>query len=184
MNNNNPPSDTKIGFPEETEYTEASSKYIRLVDPNIPIIELLKKSAQETVQLYRSLNEEQLAFRYAPEKWNLKEVLVHLIDDERIYAYRALRFARNDKHILPAFDQEAYTHYAESNERELPNILEEYQAVRQATILLFQGFPKSALLRKGKTTEWTCTVRAILYHIAGHELNHLKIIKEKYLSSK
>ena len=175
-------SNRPIGFPEKTEYTEASAKYISLIDPSLPILEQLQNNAKEIVQLYQSLQGSQLGLRYAPGKWTLKEILVHLIDDERIYAYRALRFARNDTLMLPGFDQDEFTRFAEVSERPLNNILEEYEAVRLSTIKLFEGFSEAALLRRGSTTEWTATVRAILYHIAGHELNHLHVIKEKYLA--
>src|SRR4030095_10777117 len=95
------------------------------------------------------LSEEKLNYRYAPNKWTIKEILVHIIDDERIYAYRALRFARNDKTELPGFEQDEYTLYSRAGERSIENIFEEYAAVRDSTIALFNGLPDDAFLRMG-----------------------------------
>jgi len=128
-----------------------------------------------------SLRGEKLNYRYAQNKWTIKEILVHIIDDERIYAYRALCFARNDKTELPGFEQDDYALHSRANERSLENILEEYEAVRNATIALFNGLPEDSLLRMGTANNNKATVRAMAYHIAGHELHHMNIIKEKYL---
>jgi hypothetical protein len=109
--------------------------------------------------------------------------LVHLVDDERIYAYRALRFARSDKSVLPGFEQEDYALHSFADKRCIDNIMEEYEAVRYATIALFNGLPEESLQLKGAGTDDinNRTVRAHAYHIAGHELRYMKIIKEKYL---
>jgi uncharacterized damage-inducible protein DinB len=129
-----------------------------------------------------SLPEEKLTYRYAKNKWTIKEILVHIIDDERIYAYRALCFARNDKTELPGFEQDDYALFSNANERSIENILNEYEAVRNATITLFESFDEAALLRKGIANKNGATVRALGYHLAGHELHHINIIKEKYLN--
>ena len=130
-----------------------------------------------------SLPEEKLVHRYAPGKWSIKEILVHIIDDERIFAYRALRFARNEKQNLIGFDQDAYAFYSKADERELDNIFDEYEAVRNATIALFNGLPEESFDRMGHGTGTAndATVRALAYHIAGHELHHISFIKENYL---
>jgi len=134
-----------------------------------------------TKELILSLNEEKLNYRYAANKWTIKEILVHIIDDERIYAYRALRFARNDQTELPGFEQDDYTLHSQANTRSLQSILGEYEAVRYATIALFNGLPEDAFLRRGTANNNKATVRALAYHIAGHELHHMNIIREKYL---
>jgi uncharacterized damage-inducible protein DinB len=170
-----------IDRPAEDEYSPSSSQYIALVPEDRPVLQQLKENAETIIKLFHSLPAEKLEYRYAAGKWSLKEVLVHLADDERIYAYRALRFARNDPHQLPGFDQDAFTRYAEAGERPLASILDEYEAVRYATLALYQGFPAAALTRIGRTSEFKCSVRGLLYHITGHELNHLRIIREKYL---
>ena len=122
-----------------------------------------------------------LLYRYAEGKWTIKEVLVHIIDDERIYAYRALRFARNDKTELPGFDQDPYAFYSNANVRSIESIIEEYEAVRMSTITLFNGFSDDVMLRSGVANNNEVTVRALGYHIAGHELHHLNILKNRYL---
>jgi uncharacterized damage-inducible protein DinB len=170
-----------IPKPGPAEYTQASEKYIRLVQENPSVLEQLQNNAAFICNLYLSLPASKLLYRYGQGKWTLKEVLVHLTDDERIYTYRALCFARNDPNRLSGFDQELYIKQAQADQRDLQNILEEYAAVRQATLTLYNGFPEEALPRIGNTTEYHASVRALLYHIAGHEINHLRIIKEKYL---
>lgn len=128
-----------------------------------------------------------MAYRYAEGKWNIKEILVHLIDDERIYTYRAMRYARNNETLLPGFDEKSFVHYSEASSRTLESIFDEYDKVRQSTISLFQYLPEDSLWRKGATLVAGSemknfrTVRALLYHIAGHELHHIKIIKERYI---
>lgn len=120
-------------------------------------------------------------YRYAEAKWTIKEILVHIVDDERIYAYRALRFARNDRTELPGFEQDDYTRASHANARSLTNIFEEYEAARSATIAMFNGFDDGALLRSGVANGTVMSVRAAAYHIAGHELHHVSIIRERYL---
>ena len=129
------------------------------------------------------LPSDKLIYRYAPGKWSIKEILVHLIDDERIYAYRALRFARNEQQGLIGFDQDEYVIYSHADKRELDNIFQEYEAVRKSTVALFNGLPDEALTRMGHGvgTANDASVRALAYHIAGHELRHINIIKERYL---
>ncbi len=170
-----------IERPAAAEYETASAQYIQLIPENISILQLLAGNAETITNLFRGLTAQQLARQYAPGKWTLKEVLLHLVDDERIYAYRALRFARDDQHRLHGFDQDAYIRSAEARERPLKNIISEYQAVRAATLCMYEGFPERALQRSGTTNEFRATVRALLYHIAGHEINHLRIVREKYL---
>jgi DinB superfamily len=103
------------------------------------------------------------------------------MDDERVYAYRALRFARNDKTELPGFEQEDYARYSNANERSLESILEEYIAVRKATITLFKNLSDEVFARGGVANGNFVTVGALVYHIAGHELHHINILKERYL---
>jgi hypothetical protein len=125
--------------------------------------------------------EEKLSYRYAEGKWTIKEIMAHLIDDERIYAYRALRFARNDQTELPGFDQDDYAIESAANERSLDDLLEEFAAVRRSTIALFNSFDERVWTRSGVASGNVMSVRAAAYHIAGHELRHLNIIKERYL---
>ncbi|PWT75237.1 MAG: DNA damage-inducible protein DinB [Bacteroidetes bacterium] len=172
-----------ISKPHPGDYSEYASRYIDLLPDDGKIIEHLKNNFEETRRLIYSLPEKALYYRYAPGKWSIKEVLVHIIDDERIYAYRILRFARNDQTGLPGFDQELFNQYADADQRNIDNIFEEYEAVRNATIALLKGLPEDCWERKGQGIgSFTgCTVRALVYHLAGHELYHLNLIKERYL---
>ncbi len=172
-----------ISKPEKSEYPDYAEIYLKLLPDDGLILKHLKNNFQTTRDFIYSLAPEKLLYAYAENKWTIKEILVHIVDDERIYAYRAMAFARNEKQSLPGFDQDDYARYSGANERDLDNIFAEYEAVRNATIALFNGLPDEAFLRKGtgSTTYYSATVRALAYHIAGHEQRHINIIKERYL---
>lgn len=122
-----------------------------------------------------------LNYRYEKKKWSLKEDLVHIIDDERIYGYRALCFARNNKTRLPGFEQEDYNLNSDTSERTIENIMNEYEALRLSTISLFNGLSDKSLKRIGTANGNQASARALGYHILGHELHHIKIIENLYL---
>lgn len=172
-----------ISKPARGEYPEYAEMYMKLLPNDGHILEHMKSNFQMVRQFIYSLPEDKLTHRYAPGKWSIKEVLVHIIDDERIFAYRALRFARNEQMNLIGFDQDAYAIYSEADKRGLDNIFEEYEAVRDSTIALFNGLPEEAFNRMGHGTGTfnDATVRALVYHIAGHELHHYNLLREKYL---
>jgi len=172
----------KIEKPKDGEFPPYAIMYIKLLPDDGLLLKHLKENFDKTKEFMLSLPEEKLTYRYAKNKWTIKEILVHIIDDERIYAYRALCFARNDKTELPGFEQDDYALFSNANERSIENILNEYEAVRNATITLFESFDEAALLRKGIANKNKATVRALGYHLAGHELHHINIIKEKYLN--
>lgn len=155
--------------------------YIDLLPDDGMVLQMMQENFRMMEEFILSLSEEKLLHRYAPGKWTIKEILVHLTDDERIYSYRALRFARNDRTELPGFEQDNYAAESNANERDLRNILDEYEAVRKATIAMFNSFDDKALLRRGTADGNEDTVRALAYHIAGHEMHHLNFIKENYL---
>ena len=173
----------KIEKPKEGEYPAYAIMYMKLLPEDGMLLQHLKAGFENMKKLIVSLPGEKLLHRYARDKWTIKEVLVHIIDDERIYAYRALCFARNEKTPLPGFEQDDYVMFSNANERTIENIVHEYEAVRNATIALFDGFDEIALMREGMANNNKATVRALGYHIAGHELHHLNIIKEKYLNA-
>ncbi len=156
---------------------------MRLVPDDGRILEHLSAQAERTKGFISSIAPARLLHRYAPGKWSIKDILVHIVDDERIFSYRALRFARNEQRNLIGFDQDEYARYAEADTRALNGILEEYEAVRRATIALFANLPEESLGRLGHGTGTAndATVRALAYHIAGHELHHLAVIRERYL---
>ncbi len=172
-----------IEKPAPGEFPPYANMYIKLVPDDGLLLKHLANNLEMVKTFVSSLPAEKLLHRYAPGKWTIQEILVHIIDDERIYAYRALCFARNDKTELPGFEQDDYSLYSNANERNIENIMQEYEAVRLATIALYKGLDKSALMREGIANKNKATVRALGYHIAGHELHHINVIKEKYLLS-
>lgn len=171
----------KIDKPIEGEYPPYAIMYISLLPDDGLVLQHLENHFKIVHSLVNSLSEKTLLSRYDINKWTLKELLVHMMDDERIYSYRALCFARNDKTILPGFEQDDYAVNSNANERTVENILEEYESVRRSTITLFKNMSDETLLRTGTANNSKASVRALVYHIAGHELHHLKIIREKYL---
>lgn len=170
-----------IEFPLENEYPSYAEMYMKLVKKDGSLIEQLKSSLHKTKSLIGNLSNDELDYRYEKNKWSIKEVLVHIIDDERIYGYRALSFARNDKTNLPGFEQEDYNFYSDTSERTIENILEEYEALRLSTIALFNGLSDKSLKRIGIANGNRASARALGYHILGHELHHIKIIEDLYL---
>jgi uncharacterized damage-inducible protein DinB len=171
----------RIEKPKEGEYPSYADIYIGLMPDDGLVLKHLSENVKATRDLILALPEERLAFRYAEGKWTIKEILAHLIDDERIYAYRALRFARNDETELPGFEQDAYALHSGANTRTVKSLLKEFESVRRSTIALFDSLDDEALARSGVADGKRTTVRALAYHIAGHELRHMNIIKERYL---
>lgn len=178
----------RIDKPVPGEYPAYSKIYMDLLEDDGKILEHLWKNFVAMRDFIYSLPNEKLYYRYAADKWTIKEILVHLIDDERIFAYRALRYARNDTTPLHGFDQDMYTKYSDANTRSLDSIFEEYETVRKSTISLFEHLPDESFMRAGEGIDHDGsimnkrTVRGLAYHIAGHELRHFNIIKERYLN--
>ncbi|MBO0321320.1 DinB family protein [Muricauda sp. CAU 1633] len=177
-----------IKKPVEGEYPEYSHIYMDLLEDDGKVLKHLQENFLKIKDFVYSLPKEKLEYRYAKNKWTIKEILVHLIDDERIFAYRALRYARNDDTPLHGFDQDAYATFSKANERSLESIFDEYESVRKATLTLFTYLPEESFTRGGKGVDFDGsiinkrTVRGLAYHIAGHELRHFNIIKEKYIN--
>jgi hypothetical protein len=166
--------------PDSREYVTYFEKYISLVEGD-DIIAALSNQIDDTLALIHGLSESQGDLRYAPGKWSIKEVIGHLIDTERIFAYRALRFARNDQSALPGFDENSYVANSNYGARLLADLAEEFEFVRKANIYLFRQLGEEVWLRRGKANDNEISVRALAYNIAGHELHHLGIIRERYL---
>lgn len=171
----------RIEKPGEGEYAPYAIQYIGLLPDDGLVLDHLRKNLEATRSFLRSLPEERLAYRYAEGKWTIKEILLHIADDERIFAYRALRFARNDGTALPGFDQNDYARCSGANRRGLDDLLGELATVREATLSLYNGLDRDTLTRAGVASGNIMSVRAIAYHIAGHELRHMNIIRERYL---
>ena len=171
----------RISKPEEGEFAPYTSIYIDLLPDDGLILTHLQRNLARTKAFIRSIPKMNLTIPHAKGEWTIQEILVHIIDDERIYAYRALRFARNDETELPGFEQDDYVPYSYANTRNLEGILEELTAVRQASISLFNSFTEAATRRIGTGSGNVMSARAAAYHIAGHELHHVNSIKENYL---
>lgn len=174
---------TLAARPTASEHAPYYSRYINLV-PEGDIISLLEEQLKQTLTLLGSTSEDRAGYRYAPEKWSIKEMVGHMIDAERIFSYRALRFARGDKTPLPGFEQGDYVPNAAHDKcrlAELAELAEEFGHVRRATIMMFRHLDEAAWNRRGIASENEVSVRAAAYIIAGHELHHTKILKEKYL---
>lgn len=167
--------------PRSNEYPSYYNRYINLIDGD-DILAILETQKQEMSDLLNGLGEEAAAFRYAPDKWSVKEVIGHIIDIERIFAYRALRFARNDKTPLPEFDQDDYINNANFDARTLIDIADEYQVVRESTLSMFYSFKDEYYARQGTASGVKFTVRAVPFIIAGHEVHHQQILREQYLN--
>jgi uncharacterized damage-inducible protein DinB len=171
-----------IKKPTNNEYAPHAEQYIGLLPNDDLVLEHLAENLKMTRQFLSMLSEEKLLYRYAPDKWTIKEIVLHLADDERIYTYRALRFARNDNIDLPGFDQDTYALYSNANQRTIEDLLDELATVRAATLSFFNSLSDEALTRTGIADGNFMSVRAIAYHLAGHELRHLNIIRERYLA--
>ncbi|MFP5260705.1 MAG: DinB family protein [Blastocatellia bacterium] len=166
--------------PAPTEHAPYYGKYIDLV-PDGDIVATLGRQLDDALALFGSISESQADSRYAPGKWSIKELIGHIMDAERIFGYRALRFARNDQTPLPGFEQDDYVKYGGFGEQRLSDLVSEYEHVRRANIHLFRGLSDEAWGRRGTSSGNELSVRALAYIIAGHELHHMGIIRTKYL---
>lgn len=162
------------------EYSPYYQPYIKSLK-DTELISGLKESDVFCMSFFKSLPQEKLQYRYADNKWTIKEIITHLIDTERIFSYRALRFARQDKTPLMGFDQDNFVIASNANIRDINSILNEYQSVRNATIQLFKSFSHDALKQIGKASGNNMSVRAAGFTIIGHEKHHINIIQERYL---
>ncbi len=166
--------------PETNEYAPFYKGYIEDVMGNDPFRNL-ENQYQEIQSLLQSLPEAEANHAYSEGKWSIKEVLGHMIDTERIMSYRALCISRQEKQSLPGYEQDDYVKEANFKERTITSLLEDYRTVRKSTINLFKNFTEKMYSRKGVANNNEVTVLALLYIITGHEMHHLKILKEKYL---
>ena len=172
--------ETTIHRPADDEYLPHFARYISLV-PEGDIRVLLAKQNESTLALLRGLSESQGGYRYAPGKWSIKELVAHLSDAERIFAVRALRFARADETPLPGFEENDYVENGSFDHFPLADIVSGFENVRRATVSLFRLMSTEASKRRGKANNAEISVRALAYVIAGHELHHLNILRTRYL---
>lgn len=162
------------------EYHSFYGTYVSLAD-GLSLNEALVKGKEEFVNFLKAIPAEKYGYRYAENKWSVAELALHIIDAERVFQYRALRFARNDATPLPGFDQDSYVSVSNAAKRSKDSIISEYETVRDATISLFRSFDDEVLLRKGKASGSYMSVRALGFVICGHQLHHQRIIEERYL---
>jgi uncharacterized damage-inducible protein DinB len=168
-----------IARPAPSEYAQHYAGYVARV-PEGDVLEQLASQIAETRALLRDLPPSRAVHRYATGKWSVAEVVGHVADAERIFAYRALRFGRGDATPLAAFDENAYTPAGSFDRRTLTDLVDELTAVRHATLALFRGMPVEAFERTGVASGRTVSVRALAFIIAGHELHHAAILRERY----
>lgn len=173
-----------IQKPEPGEYAPYAIMYIDLVDENKSILSQLQENLESTGDLIQSYSNEQLSTACVPGEWTIKEILTHIMDTERIFCYRALCISRNDQTDLPGYDQDDYIANIEGNKQDIDRLLEEYAAMRQATITFFENMDEKMLTRCGKANNNPLSVRAAAWIIAGHELHHINSIPENYKQGK
>jgi hypothetical protein len=178
----NPPTFT-IARPQAGEYAPYYDRYVSLVRGD-DILNTLDQQRRDTMLLLSGRDEEDGDFRYAPDKWSAKEVLGHVCDTERVFAYRALRFARADATPVAGFEQDDYVRNGPFAQRPLADLVEDFIAVRRATLSLLRNLDEAAWPRRGVANKNEVSVRALAYIIAGHELHHRRILEEKYFARK
>jgi|SRR5690554_3572354 len=166
--------------PKENDYAPYYAGYVKNVKDDV--IKHLEELLHSTNKFLKEIPEDKVDYRYAEGKWSIKEVIGHLIDNERIMSYRALAISRNENQSLPGYDEKDYiaeSNYASGN---FQNIVEEFRLLREANLLLFKSLTDEMLERRGLANNTEVTVNAILFIIAGHEIHHINILKERYLS--
>ncbi|MEO6166742.1 MAG: DinB family protein [Chitinophagales bacterium] len=169
----------RINRPEKTDYPEYYERYIAKVAGNP--LDALRTNNNILRKMIMRLSRKDLNYRYAEGKWSIKEILVHLMDGERVFCYRALRFSRNDATELPGFEENDWVPNSNANSRKLRSIFREYAATRNSTIEMFSNMNKEMLNRSGVANGKPISVRSILFVVAGHELHHMRIILERYI---
>ncbi|WP_436374920.1 DinB family protein [Cytobacillus sp. BC1816] len=168
--------------PKSNEYAPYYEKYVSSV-PEGDLLQILDEQIKETMNLVKDLNEDQAQFRYAPEKWTVKEVIGHITDTERIMSYRLLCIGRGDLAKLPGYDDNEYVKNGQFNRFSIRELVEQLSYVRQNTIALLKSLDDESLLRRGNANGTEVTARAIAYIIAGHELHHRTLIKDRYMAA-
>lgn len=168
--------------PAADEYAEYYGRYVSRV-PRGDFLAVLRKQADEIAGLFGAFTPAQADFSYAPGKWPVKEVLGHMTDTERVFAYRALSIGRGDPSPLPGFEQDDWMATAGFGRRAMDDLLAEWRAVRAATLALVEGFPPEATLRRGVASGKAFSARALLHIAPGHTAYHLEVLRERYLGA-
>ena len=163
-----------------TEFEKYIKRYLDLV-PSENWIEEMKTVSDATLEIYESLSEEQGNYAYAEGKWSLKTLLQHLIDTEKVFAYRALRFSRKDQSVVSGFDEEAWADHSYADSRTLKSLIKEFKLTRKQSFIFFKTLPEDALQLSGTVNGNSINVETIGKLTVGHNIHHLNIIKERYL---
>lgn len=170
-----------IPKPKQGEYPEYFEKYYSNLPADANLLALLTQSNMDTIDVVTSVDEETLQFRYAEGKWSIREIIQHLMDSERVFAYRAMRIARGDKSENPGYDENEYAANSFADDRNIMDMVREFSLLRASTIELFKSLNDEALQQIGFANGYNVTPAAIGYAIAAHEMHHLKVIEQKYL---
>ncbi|MEF3302410.1 DinB family protein [Paenibacillus sp. GYB003] len=165
--------------PGPAEYAGHFGEYIGQV-PDGSLTDILNEQADRVRRLFGSVREEDGGYRYAPDKWSVKEVLGHIVDTETVMSYRMMRVARGDRTPLPGFDENDFVRGGEFGRLTIAALLEQFDAVRRATVLLVGSLPEKAWAREGTVSGHAITARALAYVIAGHERHHTRLLEERY----
>ena len=167
--------------PDTTEYAPYYERYVSLV-AETDILNVLGAQPTQLQDMLTAMPEERGAFRYAEGKWSIKELISHLIDGERIFAYRALRISRADETPIEGFEQDGYIENSHANDRSFGELLEEFSLLRRANMIMFKNLDDSDWGQRGTASDAGVSVRALAYIMAGHIAHHLNILKERYLA--
>lgn len=166
----------------EKEYAPFYAGYIQNARArSADLLHLMIENKEETIYFFKRIPQEKHLYSYADNKWTVLELLQHLIDSERVFAYRALRFSREDKTPLPGFEENDFVQNSRANRRTFDSLLNEFQTVRDASISLFSSFNDDDMKKMGIASNSDMSVRAIGFIISGHSIHHMKIIQERYL---
>jgi len=177
-----PTPQVRMNKPSSDEYAAYYQKYVALL-PDADVVATLNQQLESTRTLLGSIDEAQAGSRYAPDKWSIKELVGHLIDTERVFAYRAMRFARNDQTPVSGFEQDDYVFNGDFDSRTLADLAAEFEHLRRSNIHFFKALSEAAWSRRGTANDSEVSVRALAHIIAGHEVHHVNILRTRYLQN-
>lgn len=170
-----------ISAPDRTEFADYYLPYVEKV-PGDDVMRVLAEQPRDVLPLLMGVSEERSLYRYAPDKWSIRQVMSHVNDTERLFSFRAFWFARGLADPLPSFDQDDAVALAGADERSWSSHLDEFKSIRAATLTLFENLPSEAWMRRGVASGNPFSVRALAYICAGHLAHHVKVLRERYLT--
>ena len=170
----------KIAAPHYSEHAVYYEPFVAKVSTDISVLDQLKLQQNEVLDLLKNTEAQWLDKPYAPDKWTILDIIQHLIDCERVFVYRAMRFARNDRSPLPFFDENEFAREARKSGLTAKRLAKEFKTNRQATLAFFSNLSAAVLKRQGIASQFTMSVRASVWILAGHERHHLDVIRERY----